>query len=426
MLSSQRAGSTTKILAPSQTQDLWTETGFEQETDARREARFRGMSNAGFHRAALSQLQQEFNPDTPMPIGVSVNASQRGPSGEATKSTTVMASAVSNQTLQQQQQKQHEEQSQMSVAVSVGKPMTPLELKQERQRLKNIQAQQEHERQLESQRISRVRQQRINWYRRPKADNMPTEERRAARERLYKTPMHVQPRDKAPTNTGHFLMNGELSPTYEKAGRKYQVGRTPKSRGGVSRDPQQSHRGSQQSHRGGGQMAHRGDRSSAAHRRPKSAPAPAAGASAVDAAVAGGGDESDEKKAPFEGLTVADFLKTDWKPSFTYRPAKQEKPWENLEGFSRSTRTLERRKMNPFVDIQSFNGAGRATGYVRPLDVKGQLGARAVQQWKESLREDFARDDDNYSSNAHDANLDTLREVLGAGTAFSKPKTEIQ
>ena len=147
---------------------------------------------------------------------------------------------------------------------------------------------------------------------------------------------------------------------------------------------------------------------------------------AVDAAVAGGGDESDEKKAPFEGLTVADFLKTDWKPSFTYRPAKQEKPWENLEGFSRSTRTLERRKMNPFVDIQSFNGAGRATGYVRPLDVKGQLGARAVQQWKESLREDFARDDDNYSSNAHDANLDTLREVLGAGTAFSKPKTEIQ
>ena len=259
MLSSQRAGSTTKILAPSQTQDLWTETGFEQESDARREARFRGMSNAGFHRAALSQLQQEFNPDTPMPIGVSVNASQRGPSGEATKSTTVMASAVSNQTPQQQQQ-QHEEQSQMSVAVSVSKPMTPLELKQERQRLKNIQSQQEHERQLESQRISRVRQQRINWYRRPKADNMPTEERRAARERLYKTPMHVQPRDKAPTNTGHFLMNGELSPTYEKAGRNHQVGRTPKSRGGVSRDPQQSHRGSQQSHRGGGQMVERRDR----------------------------------------------------------------------------------------------------------------------------------------------------------------------
>ena len=82
--------------------------------------------------------------------------------------------------------------------------------------------------------------------------------------------------------------------------------------------------------------------------------------------------------------------------------------------------------MNPFVDIQSFNGAGRATGYVRPLDVKGQLGARAVQQWKESLREDFARDDDNYSSNAHDASMDALRAALGAGTTFSKSFSEIQ
>ena len=418
----QRASSIAKSLT-SQTQDLWTETGFEQETETRREARFRGMSSAGSHQAALSQLQQVYNPDTPNPVAES-RLPQRRPADEqeAAKGTTVMASAIGKQTGGKEEQH-----SQVAVAVSVSKPMTPYELKQERQRLKSIQAQQEHERKLESERISRVRQQRINWYRRPKAENMPMEERRAARERLYKTPMHVQPRDKALTNSGHYLMNGELSPTFERAGRKYQIGRTPKSRGGTARDPQQSFRGSQQSHRGG-QMAHRGERSSAAaHRRPKSAPAPSAGAGVADATATGeGGAAGNEKAAPFEGLTVADFLKTDWKPSFTYRPAKQDKPWENLEGFSRSTRTLERRKMNPFVDIQSFNGAGRATGYVRPLDVKGQLGARAVQVWKESLREDFARDDDNYSSNAHDANMDSLREALGAGTAFSAPKTEIQ
>lgn len=87
-------------------------------------------------------------------------------------------------------------------------------------------------------------------------------------------------------------------------------------------------------------------------------------------------------------------------PSFAYRPAKQKVAWENLEGFSKSTRTLERRKMDPFFDIQSYNGAGRATGYVRPLDVKGQLGARSVQQWKETLRERFATDMDNFSTNA--------------------------
>ena len=57
---------------------------------------------------------------------------------------------------------------------------------------------------------------------------------------------------------------------------------------------------------------------------------------------------------------------------------------------------------------------------------EGQLGARAVQQWKEGLREDFAQDSDNLSSNAQDANLDALRQALGAGTLWSKPKSEIQ
>ena len=63
---------------------------------------------------------------------------------------------------------------------------------------------------------------------------------------------------------------------------------------------------------------------------------------------------------------------------------------------------------------------------MRPLDNKGNLGARPVQQWKETLRETFARDADNYSSNAHDANLDALRASMGAGTSFATPFSEIQ
>ena len=57
--------------------------------------------------------------------------------------------------------------------------------------------------------------------------------------------------------------------------------------------------------------------------------------------------------------------------------------------------------------------------HVRPLDNKGNLGAHPVQVWKESLREDFARDDDNFSSNAHDAHLDQLRVAMGGTDFFS-------
>ena len=123
---------------------------------------------------------------------------------------------------------------------------------------------------------------------------------------------------------------------------------------------------------------------------------------------------------------MQDFYQSDWRPSFTYRPAKQDKPWENLEGFANSTRTLERRKMDPFADINSFTGNKHSAkaqfnshAHVRPPDNKGALGARPVQMWKETLREDFARDDDNHSSGAHDANLDMLRKAMGGTDFFS-------
>ena len=94
-----------------------------------------------------------------------------------------------------------------------------------------------------------------------------------------------------------------------------------------------------------------------------------------------------------------------------------------------STRTLERRKMNPFVDINSWMGNKysakaqfNSNAYVRPLDVKGNLGAEPVQRWKETLREDFARDSDNFSSNAHDSFLDDLRVALANTSSFSNLK----
>jgi len=136
--------------------------------------------------------------------------------------------------------------------------------------------------------------------------------------------------------------------------------------------------------------------------------------------------KSRSRDGAFQGLTMADFQTKDWTPSFEYKPAKQDHPWENVEGFCQSTRTLERRKMDPFADINSFQGnvwSAKSTfskGHVRPLDVKGQLGAGPVQQWKETLREDFANDNDNYSSGSHDAMLEALRGAMKSTSSFSQ------
>ena len=66
-----------------------------------------------------------------------------------------------------------------------------------------------------------------------------------------------------------------------------------------------------------------------------------------------------------------------------------------------------------------FEGAsGYALFEVTALDELA-LGAAPVQQWKQTLREDFARDDDNYSSGAADANLDVLRKAMGGTDFFS-------
>ena len=56
-----------------------------------------------------------------------------------------------------------------------------------------------------------------------------------------------------------------------------------------------------------------------------------------------------------------------------------------MDGFPQSTLQLEQRQLNPFNDVNTFGATDRVTR--RPLDTKGELGARPVQQWKEMLRE---------------------------------------
>ena len=230
----------------------------------------------------------------------------------------------------------------------------------------------EKERRDELERIAHVRQQKINFYESPsvkklkqRKSDMPKSERKKITERLTARPTHSPPRPKSPTNRGHVLATGELSPRLESPKG------SPKSRAPVS----------------------------------------------PPGTIVQSSRRRDTPKT--EGLTAKDFYRPDAKESFTYRPAKQDKPWQNLEGFAQSTRTLERRKMDPYLDINSFQGnlhsskeQFNAHGFVRPLDVKGNLGALPVQQWKETLREDFARDEDNASTNAHDADLDMLRTLL--------------
>lgn len=236
----------------------------------------------------------------------------------------------------------------------------------------------EIERQDELARLATMRQQRTNFFVSESAGklmkaktDMSKSERKTVRERLTKRTVACSTvKGKAATNLGHVLATGEHaanSPVNSPP-------KTPKSRALVS-SPNSTQRTRNQS--------------------------------------------------KFQGLTMNDFA-AEWAPSFEYKPAKQDKPWENVEGFATSTRTLERRKMDPFADINSFQGNKASAqaqfnshAHVRPLDVKGQLGAGPVQRWKETLREDFANDNDNASSNMHDAMLDALRNAMGNTSSYS-------
>ena len=65
--------------------------------------------------------------------------------------------------------------------------------------------------------------------------------------------------------------------------------------------------------------------------------------------------------------------------------------WENLDGFPNTTIQLEQRRLNPFLDINSFASKGHEYNVgARPIDTKGELGNGPVQRWKEMLREGMA------------------------------------
>jgi hypothetical protein len=150
------------------------------------------------------------------------------------------------------------------------------------------------------------RQQRNNFYISPQASNLtrrksraPISERKQTRERLYKRPERSPPRPKSATNLGFLMSDG---------------------RNAIELN--------------------------APLRKPRAKPTPVATASLPT--------ERRIRAAAFEGLTQKDFLRTDWTPALPYRPAVQAQPWQNLQGFAATTRALERRRLNPNFDINSF------------------------------------------------------------------------
>lgn len=228
-----------------------------------------------------------------------------------------------------------------------------------------------------------VRQQHTNFFMsesaqtlRERKSRLPAAERKSIRQRLTRAPSHLAPRTKSPTNLGHLMRNGDHSVNSPDRPDAVSPKATPKSKAKIS--PISSRR---------------------------------------------------QPALRFQGLSTTEFFHEEWTPSLKYRPAQQVEPWQPLDGFSQSTRTLERRKLDPFTDINSYTGnyaSAKAQynshAHVRSLDVKGQLGAGTLQRWKETLREDFARDNDNYSTNAHDAFLDDMRVALAHTSSFSTIK----
>jgi len=125
----------------------------------------------------------------------------------------------------------------------------------------------------------------------------------------------------------------------------------------------------------------------------------------------------------YQSLTARAYFTNDWKPGESYRkykPAKHPGAWANVEGIATTSRHYENHALNPTNDISSFTAGPmhRETAYVRPIDCKGNLGARPIQMWKEMLRKDFVpptqpHGSDHDAGGGHDAEIDELRKLLG-------------
>ena len=310
-----------------------------------------------------------------------------------------------------------------------------------------IRAMSNKERKDELDRLATMRRQRCNWHpsegliRRRYGEGMPEDEREEARERLYRRKETSPPRQKVLTGLGHMLDNGEMtaaslvkvSVTHERASSKQ-----PRMRVRVKmKEQEQNWTG----------LAGRGGKppelpNDSANRLGQPMLPPESSAASIDGSVlqqdADGNlvDDSGEplrdgehqqhanplrRQTLYQSLTARAYFTNDWKPGDSYRkykPAKHQNDWANLDGYAVTGRVLEKHEMNPQNDITSFTTGPmhRGSAYVRPLDVKGQLGARAIQEWKEMLRQDYVRPEDNGPRHETDAEIEELRKLLGAGS----------
>jgi hypothetical protein len=249
------------------------------------------------------------------------------------------------------------------------------------------------ERRAEIDRLATMRRQKCHFHvskglQRMQFDEpMPWDERVSAQQRLYKQPTHKQPRDKVETGLGHVLDNGERSIGAQLRDRIPSI--RPKAKGRV----RALHKSAPRSPAGSPEFRRRAPSNGAPSYADRLPPTGADVKAAGQSKQRPGGEESADEPATGEvneGITEKDYRMAGWKPGESYRkysPTKHKHDWENVSGFTTSP-FLEQRKMNPLADINAFSNGGRMSGFVRPIDTKGQLGAGPLQMWKESLRED--------------------------------------
>ena len=306
----------------------------------------------------------------------------------------------------------------------------PKRVPQERSNEERLKILSDQEKRDELARIATIRRARSNFHpseglmRRRTGEAMPREEREEARERLYRSTS--PPRAKTPTNQGHLLDTGEMaiaSPVKVELAREQPKPRLRARSAPIKDEPTWM-----------GLSGRKGQPAVLPTLGGK--PPPESTVASVDGSgilldenweeTEGAKNGAERSSRPqvkpqpvYQSLTArAYFQDAGWKPGDSYakyKPAKHPAEWANLDGFARMSRSYEIHHMNTFADITAFSSGGyHPEAYVRPMDVKGQLGASSIQQWKEMLRQDFAQRSDTWQSE-DDAQIEELRKLLKAG-----------
>ena len=287
---SHRAGSDAVSRLNSQLQDVWLGVGTDMERATREASNLRTAKAKSVtineHPAEPPAAQRHRRPS------VDANA-DTGLARQLAFATTEAKrqAAQQQQGLLQQQQLQEEHalaiqasrpltttmvvatpliQQEVELAAGYVKAMTPAQRKaalKRNQAEKAAEREAEQERIAENDRLARLRSVRINFYRRPREGGMAPEERRAAQERLYRMPEHRLQSGMMDSTTSGFLL--------ERANRHQQRLRSQRT------------------------MAKKAGASSTRRERRTNTSVPGKG----------------------ETLTVRDMRKSDWQPSFVYKPS---------------------------------------------------------------------------------------------------------